>query len=179
MKKGFEKCFKRISYFADKIGKQNFGLIIFLLLVVVIMGLYQTFSLYTESNGVSIIDGLKTYKFILTSNTENTVTVLAKSSKNLMITIDNTEDIDLQYGLYYTSSSDLSEVTIYYLNSSKHPAQGLIESASTYIINVKIDNSSDENIDVTFGTKFGFAAGGELTYGTGQYSVVIEPEIND
>ncbi len=148
MEKGFEKYFKKISSFADKIGKQNFVLIIFLLLVVVITGLYQTFSLYTGSSGVSVVDGLKTYKFILTSNTENMVTVAANSSKNLMITIDNSEEMKLQYGLYYTSSSDLSEVTIYYLNSSKYPARGLIESASTCTIKVKINNSSDEDIDV-------------------------------
>ena len=51
--------------FIEKIGKHNFILIVFIIIVLLITGIYQTFSLYTESAGISLIDGIKTFKFIL------------------------------------------------------------------------------------------------------------------
>ena len=67
--------------------------------------MYQTFSAYTASEGMSIIDGIKTYKFILNeSNNTNTVVIAAGSSKNLEITVSNDSESDLLYGLYYKSN---------------------------------------------------------------------------
>ena len=49
----------------DKIGKRNILLAVFVLLALVTAGLYTTFSLYTTSNGLNIVDGIRTYEFIL------------------------------------------------------------------------------------------------------------------
>ena len=93
-----QKKLNNIFELIEKIGKQNILLIIFIVLIIIITSLYQTFSLYTESEGVSTIDGIKTYKFILDSNNEtNAVTVASGSSKNVAITISNPNNIQLLY----------------------------------------------------------------------------------
>ena len=56
---------EKFYQFVDKIGKQNFILIVFILFIILLTGLYQTFSLFTSSEGMDIVDGVKTYHFIL------------------------------------------------------------------------------------------------------------------
>ena len=107
---------EKFYQFIDKIGKPNFLLIVFILFIIFLTGLYQTFSLFTSSDGMDIVDGIKTYQFILNRDVEeNTLTIPANSSRNLQVTVSNLEDISLKYGIYYSSPSDLSSVSLGYL----------------------------------------------------------------
>ncbi|MBQ8682031.1 MAG: hypothetical protein IJ509_03890 [Bacilli bacterium] len=147
----------------DKIGKHNFILIIFIFIVLIVTGLYQTFSLYTASEGMSIVDGIETYKFILdASNNTNSVTIAANNSKNIAITVANDSEIDLSYGIYYSTTNLLSDINSGYLSTSKYPAKGIISSQTNYSVLIKIDNLSAEDITIDFGLKYGFPNGGEL-----------------
>ena len=149
--------------FVDKIGKPNFVLVVLILFFIVITGLYQTFSLYTSSGGESVVDGVKTYQFILNNDSsENSVTVPANSSKKYHITVFNPENISLKYGVYYSSSSDLSSVTFGYLSYSAYPASGVIPSKGKYEISLRIDNNSDSDIPVKIGVSYGLENGGDL-----------------
>ena len=137
--------------FVDKIGKPNFVLVVLILFFIVITGLYQTFSLYTSSGGESVVDGVKTYQFILNNDSsENSVTVPANSSKKYHITVFNPENISLKYGVYYSSSSDLSSVTFGYLSYSAYPASGVIPSKGKYEISLRIDNNSYPKNNTSF-----------------------------
>lgn len=153
----------------EKIGKPNFILVVFILIIIIITGIYQTFSLYTESAGMSIIDGLRTYKFIVNnSNDTNSVTVPNNSSKHLAITVSNPEDVDLKYGIYYSSLSDLTEVSLGYLKNSEYKASGIIENNKDYIVTIKIENNSDDNVTIDFGLSYGLEKGGDLTLDNNQ-----------
>ena len=149
--------------FVDKIGKPNFVLVVLILFFIAVTGLYQTFSLYTSSGGESVVDGVKTYQFILNNDSsENSVTVPANSSKKYHITVSNPENISLKYGVYYSSSSDLSLVTFGYLSYSAYPASGVIPSKGKYEISLRIDNNSDSDIPVKIGVSYGLENGGDL-----------------
>ena len=156
--------------FVDKIGKPNFVLVVLILFFIVITGLYQTFSLYTSSGGESVVDGVKTYQFILNNDSsENSVTVPANSSKKYHITVSNPENISLKYGVYYSSSSDLSLVTFGYLSYSAYPASGVIPSKGKYEISLRIDNNSDSDISVKIGVSYGLEDGGDLVLNTNSH----------
>ena len=171
-----QKKLNNIFELIEKIGKQNILLIIFIVLIIIITSLYQTFSLYTESEGVSTIDGIKTYKFILDSNNEtNAVTVASGSSKNVAITISNPNNIQLLYGLYYSSSSSLDNVNVGYKTISKYPSSGLIKANQDYIIDCRIYNASTDNITINLGVKYGFEKGGELSLETGEVWIEEAP----
>ena len=170
------KCLPKITKIINKIGKPNFILIVFIFIILGITSLYQTFSLYTISEEVSILDGIKTYKFLLSNKEENTVIIAANSNKKLMITIENPEKINLKYGIYYVTSN-YNDIDIGYLSSSEYPAVGIIEAESNYIITIQVDNFSNEEISVQFGLTYGFPKGGKLEKEQNQYWVEekIEP----
>lgn len=164
------KLVEQITKIIEKIGKQNAILIAFILFILGITGLYQTFSLYTASDGVSIIDGIKTYKFILDSeNTTNTVVVGAGNTKHFDITIENKETLDLQYGLYYSYTGDVSNINIAYSSENENLAKGIAKSNDKFIIKIVITNISDTDITFQFGIKYGFENGGSLVLDENEY----------
>ena len=153
----------------DKIGKYNFILIIFIFISLLTTSIYQTFSLYTEGLGVSIIDGIKTYSFILDANNDtNSVIIKAGSSKNIDITVANDSEAKLLYGLYYSSTDDIEYVNIGYLSRSVFLPNDVIDANSSCIVTIRIDNYSDEEVIINLGLKYGFEKGGELVLNDNQ-----------
>ena len=165
-----KKILNQIYYLEDKIGKQNFILLGLIIAFIVITGLYQTFSLFTSSEGISLLDGIKTYKFILgADNVENSVTVAVGSSKNIAITVSNNDKIKLQYGIYYTSNSDLTDVDLGYQHDTEYLPNGFIDSGEDYIVTIKVYNNSQSNVTIQFGILYGLETGGDLVLGENQY----------
>ena len=159
----------RFYQFVDKVGKRNFILIVFVLGMVMIAGLYQTFSLFTGSDGISVLDGVKTLHFILSDNEEGSLVVAAGSSKNVAITVSNEENIALRYGIYYSSSDDLSSVSLGYLTSSEHPGSGVIKGKNDYVVLAKIYNLGDQDVTIRVGILYGMEAGGDLALEENQH----------
>ena len=161
---------EKFYQFVDKIGKQNFILIVFVLFIILLTGLYQTFSLFTSSEGMDIVDGVKTYHFILNNDVnENTITIPANSSRNIQVTISNPGDVSLKYGLYYSSSSDLTLVSLGYLIHSTYLPTGLISSKDNCEVSLKINNKSDNDISIKFGVAYGLENGGDLLLDTNSH----------
>ncbi len=153
----------KIKNLIEKIGKRNLILIIFIMCVILISSLYATFSLSTFSEEVSIIDGVKTLKFVLgNADSENTIMLASGSSKNIAITISNKEKIKLKYGIYYFSSDDLTDVELGYHHLTEHLPNGEIEPGEDYIITIRVENNSNDLKTITFGLVYGLEKGGEL-----------------
>lgn len=169
-----EKILTKLDSFINKIGKQNVILIVFILIIFCVTALYQTFSIYTTSNGVSIINGIKTYSFILSNSGENSVVIPANSSKKIAITISNTEKISLKYGLYYSSTNDLTNVNIGYLSTTEHFPNGNIDPETNYSVMIQIDNNSSSNVTIQFGVKYGVLNGGDLIKDNNQYWIDLK-----
>ena len=165
-----EKVLNKFYDFIDKIGKPNFIFLVFITFIILVTGLYQTFSLFTSTDGTSIIDGILTYKFILNNdNTENSITIAADNTKNIMLTISNPETLNLKYGIYYSSSDDLTNVSLGYLSSSEHKATETITSKNDYIIKLKVNNASSSDVTIKFGISYGLETGGDLQLDTGKH----------
>ncbi len=165
-----EKVLNKFYDFIDKIGKPNFIFLVFIIFIILVTGLYQTFSLFTSTDGTSIIDGILTYKFILNNdNTENSITIAANNTKNIMLTISNPETLNLKYGIYYSSSDDLTNVSLGYLSSSEHKGTETIASKNDYIIKLKVNNASSSDVTIKFGISYGLETGGDLQLDTGKH----------
>ena len=166
MMKKIEYLINRFYEISDKIGKHNVMLIAFIVVVLIITGLYSTFSLFTSSEGVEVIDGLVTYKFILDNELPDTsIIVPANSDKNLDIVVTNNEDMPLKYGIYYSSTGS---VTIGYTTSTSNSVSGMIEENSAYTISLKVSNDTSSDITVDLGVSYGFENGGDLALPDGK-----------
>ena len=164
----------KIHRFVEKIGKRNFILILFVFIVLVITSLYQTFSLYSEYVGMSIVDGVKTYTFILgASNETNTITIAAGEIKYVDITVSNENEADLLYKLYYSSNNDLSDVDVIYLPDTMCLPDGEIKGNNSCIVKLRVKNYSENDISFNFGVKYGFKSGGDLVLDTNEYDIDI------
>ena len=168
-----KKVLNNLFNIIDKIGKHNFILIIFIFIVFLVAGLYSTFSLHTSYEGTEVVNGDTTYKFVLNGeNTTNRVTVPANSTKRLGITVANEEKMTLKYGVYYTSSNTLTNVTVEYLGNVGSASSGVLYGNTKTTVIIKIKNESNNNVNIDFGILFGFESGGELTLGSNQYWIV-------
>ncbi|MEE3343236.1 MAG: hypothetical protein VZS44_04010 [Bacilli bacterium] len=146
----------------DKIGKMNLALFFFVLIILIIARLYNTFSLNTQVSE-SFVNGIKTYEFILNSNNENnSVIVTGNSQKYISIKISNPDNIKLKYNLYYSSDDALTNVYIGTRKESSKPSKGLIDGKENYIIDVNMLNLSDSNVTINFGVEYGLEKGGDL-----------------
>ena len=155
----------------DKIGKHNIMLILFIFVVFLVTGLYSTFSIFTSTDIPETIDGLTTYKFILGSNMATTVNVAANTTKTFDITIANDEDIPLKYGMYYSSTNDLTDVSVHYLAVSEYKSIDVMGANSDGRVTIQINNNSSNTVAISFGLSFGLENGGELALEDGRYLI--------
>jgi len=173
------KFLNKFNIIIEKIGKRNLLLIVFVFVVLCITGLYQTFSLYTESGGMTLVNGIKTYTFILSaSNDTNSVTIASGSTKNIDITVSNESEAILKYGLYYSSDADLSGVSIGYLESSTHEPNGIINGNGDYVVSLRVKNNSSSAIVIDFGIKYGFNNEEELVLNTNESWLDLFQEVS-
>ncbi len=149
---------------------RNIILFVFILFVVLISSFYATFSLVTTSEGVSVVDGIKTLNFVLGNDSEdNSVMIAGKSHKNIAVTISNKDTLKLKYGIYYSSFDDLSDVNLGYRHSTEYLPNGMINSNEDYIVTLEIENNSDDVKTISFGVVFGLENGGELVLEENQH----------
>ena len=145
---------------SDKIGKHNLMLIAFIVIVLIITGLYSTFSFYTSTDGVEVVNGVTTYKFVLDpSLSVSSIIIPAKSEKYLDVVVTNNEEMALQYGLYYSATG---EVQIGYTYLSEKKATDVIDASDVSIVSMRATNDTNLDITVTFGLAYGFENGGDL-----------------
>lgn len=157
-----ERLTEKINSFSKKIGKTNYILLLIVLSSLIIMGLYQTFSLLTESQGVSYSNGTKTYKFIIGNNEENNISIAENDNKYIDISILNDKEIDLSYSLYYKTDSKQEDLIIGFLNESSSKPEGKITKGEKKVISLKVINNTNSQVNLKIGVNSGTIDGGEL-----------------
>ncbi len=151
-----------INRIVKKIGKGRASFILIILIIFVIMGLYQTFSLMTESTGISYSTNTKTYTFVIGNITEDEIVISENDSKYIDILIKNDKEIDLSYALYYTLETKNENLIIGYLKETEAKPSGTILASDTKIISLKAINNSNEITKIKIGVNTGTLNGGEL-----------------
>ena len=167
----FNNFLNRFYGIVDKIGIHNFVLVMFIFVVFLVTGLYSTFSISTSNDGEDIINGLDTKRFILGLDDSNTVTVAARSVKNIDLTVTSFSDVESLYGIYYSSSSDLSDVVIGSVVDSEYPSVGMIDTNSSNIVTIKVINNSSSDVTLEFGMTSGVSNGGDFVLPSDSYLV--------
>lgn len=147
---------------ANKIGKSKLSFILIIVIIVIIMGLYQTFSLLTDSAGISYSNNTKTYQFVIGGKEENEIVISENDSKYVDVLIKNDKDLTLSYALYYILDSENEDVTIGYLSESTSKPTGTIVEKETLVISLRIINNSNELVKITIGINNGLPNGGEI-----------------
>ncbi len=156
------KIIDKINNFSEKIGKGKYSLILIVAILLIIMGIYQTYSLFTQSAGISYSNNTKTYTFVIGDNKENEIAIDANDSKYIDISLKNDKGIELSYALYYNLNDTDENVTVGFLKETTAKPEGTIKDNETIVVSLKIINNKDKIIKVKLGINSGTTKGGNL-----------------
>ena len=144
-------------------SKKSIFVILFIMIISVgIISLYSTFA-YDEEN-TKLDESNADYNLIysISESSKNQISIIAKETKFVDITLKNDYNANVKYGMYYRllSPSKLPENVIITLASeSSSPLEDIIKSNETKTITIKVINNSDDNIDLIIGAIVGFENG--------------------
>lgn len=143
-------------------SKKMIVVILLLMLSVGIISLYTTFA-YDEENKVleeSTADHNLIYS--IKENSNRQLTVASKEEKYIDITLKNTYESTVRYGMYYyliTPENMPDNVTITLSDESEDLLENTIKPAQTRSISIKVINNSDYPIELIIGALVGFENG--------------------
>ncbi len=132
------------------------------LLVVGIVSLYSSFAYDEEA--AKLGDSSANYNLIysLKENSTKELTVAAKDTVYVDITLSNSYKAAVKYGMYYRLVSPNrmpDNVTITLGEDSQAPLETTISSNETKVVTIKIINNSEYNLDLFIGALVGFENG--------------------
>ena len=143
--------------------KKKLILIILIVLAIVsIISLYNTFAYDEEAAKLDPTDADYNLVYSLKEKSNQSIIVNAKEEKYVDITLDNTYNSTIKYGMYYylnTPNKLPNGVTISLSDESAYALEGTIKPHENKTISIRINNASDYNIDITIGAIIGFENG--------------------
>ena len=133
-----------------------------LIIVLVVISLYSTFALDEDNNKLeeSVADYNLVYS--LKENDSKIVSVASKNETYVDVTLTNTYDVTVKYGMYYHliyPNKIPDGVKISLANTSKAILQDRIKSNETKVVSLKITNDSEYNVQLVVGAIVGFENG--------------------
>lgn len=163
-------------------NKRNIILVsLIIILLLVLVKLYGTFA-FGNISDVSFEGANKVFNLIVDDVNDNiyTTTVSKNDTKDLRVVLVNKEGIDLNYLLYYSGILKNSEVEVGVLGSCSYDGFGVIDKNSTYVVDIRVINSTSSDINISFGVSYGYVNGGDLIVGEDEYKIdnVIENDVN-
>ena len=144
-------------------SKKSILVSLFLMLISIgILSMYTTFAYDEEASKLE--DSQADYNFIysLRENTNKHILVSQKEEKYVDIELNNIYTSSVKYGMYYylVSPNNMPDnVNITISDDSEKPSEDIIKSGENKIVSIKINNKSDENIELIIGALVGFENG--------------------
>jgi len=143
-------------------SKKSIVVILLLMLSVGIISLYTTFA-YDEENKI-LEESLADYNLIysIKEKSNKQLTVGTKEEKYIDITLKNTYNATVRYGMYYyliNHETMPENVTITLSDDSKDLLENTIKPDQTRSISLKVTNNSEYTIDLIIGALVGFENG--------------------
>lgn len=143
-------------------SKNKIIVVLLIMLSVAVVSLYTTFGYEGDNtfNELSESD----YNFIhsLKTSTNQEIVVNAKEEKFVDITLTNTYDATIKYGMYYyliNPESLPDNVTITLADESIDLLENIIKPQNTRIVSIRITNDSEYTINLIVGALIGFEHG--------------------
>ena len=143
---------RSISFFANK--KKILIISLSIIILFIIGFIYNS---YATSTGLSLGNDENTYDILLTDST-NTVTVPAKSSKTVYYQFNNTNKGTIKYHIGYTSNNVIAKVWW----DTEDPISGTIEYGEYKFIKLKLINDTTSDDTITIKPVLGFKDGGDV-----------------
>ena len=144
-------------------SKRSILIILFLLLLSVGgITLYNTFAYDAEAGKLSKSQADYNIIYSLKENSDKYITVPAKEEKYVDIELNNTYTGAIKYGMYYLPINPKqisNNVSITLSEDSISSVEEIIQPSETKNIEIKIDNKSEEDVELLIGALIGFENG--------------------
>ena len=162
------------------ISKKNIVIISLVLIffAIIVISLYGSFAI-SNVNTANYEKTNKVFKLSIDNidNSIYTTTISKNDTKDLDIIIENNEEINLNYALYYSGIPNDNDIQVATLETSANKSNGIIEKKSTYNIKIRIINSTNNDTNITIGIIYGYTTGGDLILDDNKY--IIDSTIKD
>ena len=144
-------------------NKNKILIVLLMMLSIGIVSLYTTYA-YEENNHYNIEESTSEHNLIysLKDSTNKEITVNPNEEKFIDISLKNTYESTIRYGMYYymISPSTLPEnVIITLAEDSIDSLEDTIKPSQTKSISIRINNSSEYSINLIIGALIGFENG--------------------
>ena len=144
-------------------SKRSILIILFLLLLSVGgITLYNTFAYNAEASKLEASNADYNIIYSLKENSDKYISVPAKQDKYIDIELNNTYSSVIKYGMYYlliNPKQKPNNVNITLSEDSTNPVEEVIKPEETKVVEIKISNQSDTDIDLVVGALIGFENG--------------------
>ena len=144
-------------------SKNKITIFLLIMLSISVVSLYTTYA-YEEDTNLDIGSSNTKYNLIysLKESTNKEITVSAKEEKFIDISLKNTYDATIKYGMYYYLISPTSlpdKVTITLADDSEDLLENTINPAQTRSVSIRITNDSEYAINMIIGALIGYENG--------------------
>ena len=144
-------------------SKNKIMVVLLIMLSIGIISLYTTFG-YEGDNNVIEEESTSDHKITtsLKESTDKEIFVNANEEKFIDISLKNTYDANIRYGMYYYMINPEKlpdDVTITLADDSIDPLENIIKSGETKSVSIRITNNSEYTINLIVGAVGGFEKG--------------------
>lgn len=144
-------------------NKKSIYIILFIMLFAVsILSLYTTFAYDGETEKLDNSDANYNLIYSLKESLNQQIDVGSNETKYVDITLKNTYNATVKYGMYYhliIPNHMPDNVYISLAEESANRLQDTIKSGETKVISIKVDNKSEYNLELVIGALVGFENG--------------------
>ena len=137
-----------------KIKIKDIYLILTIVLGLVTISLYSTYALFTseEITTNTAVNMSVGFSYGYATNEVEFITLNAKESKEISVSISNTSSSSINYNLYYELvSGDEASLEAGYTSNTENPTNGVLDASSSKTVMLGFINNSDSDIIVKVG----------------------------
>ena len=137
-----------------KIKIKDIYLILVIVVGLIVISLYSTYALFTseEITTNTAVNMSVGFSYGYATNEVEILTIKAKESKEISVSISNTSSNSINYNLYYELvSGDEASLEAGYTSNTENPTNGVLDASSSKIVMLGFINNSDSDITVKIG----------------------------
>ena len=137
-----------------KIKIKDIYLILVIVVGLIVISLYSTYALFTseEITTNTAVNMSVGFSYGYATNEVEFITLNAKESKEISVSISNTSSSSINYNLYYELvSGDEASLEAGYTSNTENPTNGVLDASSSKTVMLGFINNSDSDIIVKVG----------------------------
>lgn len=143
-------------------SKNKIIIVLLIMLSIGIISLYTTFGYEVDNTSLEQSNSEYNLIYSLKESSNKEIVVNAKEEKFIDITLRNTYDSTIKYGMYYYMINPTKlpdNVTITLADDSEDLLENVIKPQNTRIVSIRITNNSEYTINLIIGALIGYEHG--------------------